>query len=71
MQVMIREAAAPAAELVQALDDHILKVMMHLQERGWGTSEILDALEIVCRHQREAYEQDPDPAGDPAIVDAR
>lgn len=67
---MAISAVEPAAVLVQALDEHILKVMMHLQERGWGTAEILDALECVCSRQRQAYEEDPDPADDPRSEEA-
>jgi hypothetical protein len=40
-------------------------VMIHLNQRGFGTDEILDALERVCRHRRNAYDEDPDPAEDP------
>jgi hypothetical protein len=58
------------ADLERALEDHIFKVMIHLQERGWGTSQILDALESVCHRQRGIYEEDPDPADDPVGRDA-
>lgn len=55
-----------ASRLDRALDDHILKVMMHLNQKGFGTDEILESLERVCRHRRDAYDEDPDPAEDPS-----
>jgi hypothetical protein len=54
------------AQLEAILDELILKIMINLNERGYGTGEIIIALERVCRRESEAYEQDPDPTDDPA-----
>jgi hypothetical protein len=53
------------SRLTEALDDMILKIMINLNQRGYGTSEILDALDDVCERRWHAYEEDPDPADDP------
>ena len=38
--------------------------------RGWGTIEVMDAMDEVLRNLRHAYAEDPDPAEEP-IMDAR
>ncbi len=38
--------------------------------RGWGTVEVMDAMEEVLRNLRHAYAEDPDPVEEP-IMDAR
>lgn len=50
------------ADVVESL---VLKFMINLNQRGYGTTEILDAFEAVCQRQRNAYDEDPDPAEDP------
>lgn len=52
-------------QLESILDELILKIMINLNERGYGTGEIITALERVCRRESEAYAEDPDPADDP------
>jgi hypothetical protein len=53
------------AHLAAVIDEMILKIMINLNQRGYGTDEILDALESVCEKRRQANDEDPDPAEDP------
>jgi hypothetical protein len=46
------------------LDEMLLKIQIDLNQRGYGTKEILTALDSVCEKRWRAYEQDPDPADD-------
>jgi hypothetical protein len=56
--------AERSAYLAEVLDEMILKIMINLNQRGYGTEEILEALESVCEKRQHAYEEDPDLAED-------
>jgi len=65
MSAEVQHEPERTARLRSALQEMILKIMINLNQRGYGTAEILDALESVCAAERRAYETDPDPADDP------
>ena len=66
MTTMIPESDADrVARLEAILDELILKIMVNLNQHGYGTAEILAALDDVCEKRQKAYEEDPDPAEDP------
>ncbi len=49
---------ARAAHLKMVMDELILKIMINLNERGFGTSEVLAALDEVCDKQHLEYQGD-------------
>jgi len=66
MTTMIPESDADrVARLEAILDELILKIMVNLNQHGYGTAEILAALDEVCEKRHKAYQEDPDPAEDP------
>lgn len=48
--------------LEAVLDQLLLKIQINLNQRGFGTKEILTALDSICAKRWDAYEEDPDPA---------
>jgi hypothetical protein len=64
-EILQVDPADRANQLEAVLDEMLLKIMINLNHRGYGTKEILTALGSVCAKRRNAYEEDPDPAEDP------
>jgi hypothetical protein len=64
-EILEIDGADRAAHLETVLDDLLLKIMINLNQRGYGTKEILTALDNACSKRWDAYEEDPDPADDP------
>jgi hypothetical protein len=56
---------ARRAYLEKVLDEMLLKIQINLNQRGYGTKEILTALDNACAKRWDDYEEDPDPADDP------
>lgn len=54
--------------LEAVLDEMISKIMINLNQGGYGTSEILAALDNVCDKRGREFEEVPDPAEDPQIT---
>ena len=61
----LSEDGGRATELEAIVDEMIVKIMLHLNQKGYGTAEILAALDDVCDKRHHEYLQDPDPADDP------
>jgi len=53
-----------SAHLEAVLDEMLLKIQINLNQRGYGTKEILTALDSVCEKRWQAYEEDIGPADD-------
>ena len=48
-----------SAQLETMLDELIVQIMNALNQRGYETDEILDALDGVCDKRWQAYEEGP------------
>lgn len=51
--------------LEEQLDNMVMTAIAKANEEGFGSLEVLDALERVVKCQRIALDLDPDPAEDP------
>lgn len=51
-------------ELEERLDDRVVDVVAEANDAGYGTEEVLDALDDVIDNQKLVYAEDPDPADD-------
>lgn len=49
-----------------ALEDALQDIIEEAQTAGWKRTESMDAIESLVANFRKAYDEDPDPADDPA-----
>jgi hypothetical protein len=58
-------------ELEERLDDKVVDIVAEANDAGYGTEEVLDALDDVIDNQKLVYAEDPDPADDPEPEEPR
>ncbi|WP_276122686.1 hypothetical protein [Pararhizobium qamdonense] len=56
-------------ECQETLDSVMRDILDQANQKGWGTVEIMNGMEIVLKHLRLAYAEDPDPEEDPELED--
>jgi L-alanine-DL-glutamate epimerase-like enolase superfamily enzyme len=49
------------------LEPAVQELIADANAAGWGTAEVLDALDELLRNLRLAYAEDPDPEDDPIM----
>lgn len=47
------------------LENRLQGVIADANAAGWGTQDVLEALDSALKQARRAYREDPDPADDP------
>jgi hypothetical protein len=51
-------------ELQEGLDDMFARAVAKLNDAGFSTKEVLEALHEIVMNRWRAYDEDPDPADD-------
>lgn len=65
MKVRALNDADREIDLEEGIDEIVQRMEAKLNEAGFSTHEVLNALEEVVRNRRLALAEDPDPAEDP------